>query len=104
MQLDVGVAPVVSTASAKHRSDLKLLEYSMAGAVTVAQRLDPYEAWFDSPVAFTASTSKEWADRIRWCVRNQDEARAMGLRARELVLSTRTIQSEIVRWREAVRG
>lgn len=103
MRLDVQVAPVLATASALCRSDLKVLEGAMAGAATIAQRSAPYAEWFDGP-CLTASTAKEYADKVRWCVRNQDEARAIGREARELVLATRTIQSEVARWREAVDG
>jgi hypothetical protein len=103
MQLDVGIAPVLATSSSVCRSDLKVLEYAMAGAMTIAQRLAPYEEWFDGP-ALVATTAKEYADHVRWCVRNQDEARAMGREARELVLNTRTITAEIPKWREAVNG
>lgn len=103
MRLDVGVAPVLATSSALCRSDLKVLEYAMAGAVTVAQRAAPYEEWFDGP-CLPASTASEFVDRIRWCVRNQDAARALGREARELVLRTRTVEAEIPRWRAAVDG
>lgn len=104
MRLDVGVAPVLSTSSALCRSDLKVLEYGMAGALTIAQRLAPYEEWFEGKPCLTASTAGEYVDHVRWCVRNQDAARELGREARELVLSTRTIQAEIPRWREAVHG
>jgi hypothetical protein len=104
MQIDVGVAPVVATTSSLCRSDLKVLENAMAGAVTIAQRSAPYEEWFENKPCLTASTAKEYVDHVRWCVRNQDEAREMGQQARELVLNTRTIQAEIGKWREAVNG
>jgi hypothetical protein len=104
MQIDVGVAPVVATTSSLCRSDLKVLENAMAGAVTIAQRAAPYAEWFENKPCLTASTAKEYVDHVRWCVRNQDEARAMGAAARELVLNTRTIQAEIGKWREAVNG
>lgn len=103
MKLDVQVAPILATSSALCRSDLKVLEGAMAGAMTVAQRAAPYSEWFDGP-CLTASTAKEYVDRIRWCVKNQDEARALGREARELVLNTRTIQGEVTKWNEAVSG
>ena len=75
----------------------------MAGALTIAQRLAPYEEWFDKP-CLTAASVKEYVDHVRWCVRNQDAARAMGRDARELVLATRTIDHEIKYWEAAVNG
>lgn len=104
MRLDVGVAPIVATSSSVCRSDLKILEHAMAGATTIAQRLAPYEEWFDHPDVLTASTAKDFSDRVRWCVNNRDEVRAMGSRVRDHVLATRTISNEIGEWRKAVNG
>ncbi len=44
MRLDVGVSPILRTAMAEARSDLKVLEYAMGGAMTIASSEPPY-AW-----------------------------------------------------------
>jgi hypothetical protein len=99
--LDVSVAPILRTSSSVCRSDLKILEAAMGGAMSIAQRIEPYDEWFDDPNVLTASTEKDFYDHVRWCVRNQDEAREMGRRTRDYVLRERTIQKEVSKWEAA---
>jgi hypothetical protein len=49
-----------------------------------------------------AANDKEFERHIHWCVKNQDEARAIAREARELVLRERTFATEIDRWRDAL--
>jgi glycosyltransferase involved in cell wall biosynthesis len=103
-RLDVGVCPLVATPLTKYRSDLKVLEYAMAGAMPIVQRYEPYWEWFDSDFVRTASTPDEWEQQIRWAVANRDEVRVRAQQAREYVLEKRTFRTEIERWREAIAG
>jgi glycosyltransferase involved in cell wall biosynthesis len=45
--LDVGLAPIVEDPWSACRSDLKVLEYSMAGAASVVSDATPYRNWAD---------------------------------------------------------
>lgn len=101
MRLDVGISPLVGTPMTKYRSDVKALEYAMAGALPVLQAYEPYAEWDDKP-ARRCWTEKDWLDEIKWCVKNQDGARELAAKAREYVLQERTFKQEIVKWREAV--
>jgi len=101
MKLDVGISPLVATPASRFRSDLKPLEYAMGATLPVLQAAQPYADWYDKP-ALMCWTEKDWEDRIKWCVRNQDEVREMGKQAREYVLLNRTFKTEIVRWKEAL--
>lgn len=100
---DVGVAPIMRTSSSICRSDLKVLENAMAGALSIVSAEPPYDDWRDKPALF-AHTAKDFDTQIRWCVRNQDEARRMGAEARAHVLAERTIKAKVHLWREAVNG
>lgn len=102
-RLDVGVCPVVPTPWSVCRSDVKALEYAMGGALPVVSDVPPYAWWHDKP-ALTAKTAKEFLHHIKWCVQNQDEARALGREARQLVLRERTAQGNAWRWQEAIDG
>lgn len=102
-KLDVGIAPLVGTPMTRYRSDLKALEYSMAGAMPMLQGgLPVYEAWREQPFARMCWTPQDWVEAIRWAVKNQDEARQLGAQAREFVLRERTFATEINVWKEAL--
>lgn len=100
-RIDVGMAPVVRTTLADGRSDLKVLEYSMAGAVTIASDVPPYAWWKDKP-AMLAYNAAEFMEYVQFCVKNRDAVREMGRLARERVLRDRTYKTEIESWRAAL--
>lgn len=101
MKLDVGISPLVGTPSAKFRSDLKPLEYGMGATLPILQAAPPYADWHDKP-ALMCWTEKDWMEQVKWCVRNQDEVRALGQLTREYVLRERTFTTEIDHWRTAL--
>lgn len=100
-QLDVGVAPLVATPFARGRSDVKWLEYSMAGAASVLSDSEPYSTVPDG-LALKATDPAGFLKHIRHLVQNRDEARALGAAARDYVLEKRTVQANIDKWAEAV--
>lgn len=101
-KLDIGVAPLVGTPMTKYRSDLKALEYAMGGAMPFVQAEEPYHEWRDVEFARMCATPSEWTDAIKWAVRNRDEVRARAKQARDHVLTHRTFNTEIERWRNAI--
>lgn len=103
-KLDVGVCPLVGTPMTKYRSDLKVLEYAMGGAMPFVQAYEPYWEWLDSDFTRVASTPDEWMQQIKWAVANRDEVRSRAQQAREFVLEHRTFRTEIERWRQAIAG
>jgi hypothetical protein len=84
------------------RSDLKALEYAMGGAMPFLQAGEVYWEWEGREFARTCHGAADWANAIRWAVRNQDEVRARAQQAREYVLRERTYATEIEQWRRAV--
>jgi hypothetical protein len=101
---DVGVCPVRDTEFSKGKSDLKALEYAMAGAMPVISKLEPYEPWQQlvGEACLEAQSVEEWFETLRWCVENRDEVRAMAGRARAHVLASRTIQATRQAWADAI--
>jgi hypothetical protein len=101
---DVGVCPIRDTHFARGKSDLKALEYSMAGAMPVVSKLDPYDPWrpLVGEACLEAQSVEEWFETLRWCVENREEVREMAGRARAHVLASRTIQSEKPAWEAAI--
>jgi len=104
MKLDVGISPLIGTPMTKYRSDVKALEYSMAGAFPILQAERPYDEWRDKEYARMCWTSSDWMSAIKWAVANQDEVRAKGNLAREHVLLNRTFKTEIAKWRKAIES
>lgn len=98
--LDVGLAPLIETRWSKGKSDVKALEMSMAGALTVCSDAEPFKA-FKGPCVRTGS-AKGFEASVRWAVTHRDEVTDMAREARQYVLRERTIQSNIWRWRAAI--
>jgi len=101
---DVGVCPVRDTLFARGKSDLKALEYAMAGAMPVISKLDPYDPWrhLVGDACQEAQTVEEWFEVLRWSVENRDTVREMAKRAREHVLASRTIEATKPAWANAI--
>jgi hypothetical protein len=101
---DVGVAPLVPGKWADGKSDLKALEYTMAGVVPFLARTEPYRPWFDKDEFIVEPDEAAWLDRMKWVVRNRDALPGMLETARNYVLSERTTAGNIHRWEEAIAG
>jgi len=99
--LDVGCCPLIENHWSAARSDVKALEYAMAGALPIVSRTEPYREWWDGP-APVATTPAEFYKTVRWCVQNRDEVKRLAREAKEYVLKNRTIQQAIWRWEEAI--
>ncbi len=102
--IDVGIAPITRNAWADGKSDVKALEYAMAGVMPLLEDAPPYSPWADIGWPFMPSTEDEWVDVIRDVVSNRDKVVAYAAKARDYVTSERVIQKSIGAWREAVRG
>lgn len=96
LQLDVGICPLVRTEWSDGKSDLKALEYCMAGALPVVSRQLPYAEWFDRVPS--VATGKDWEATIKALVSERDEVRKQASTAREYVLRERTIEKSVGHW------
>ena len=72
--LDVALAPLTNDASNKNRSALKVCEYAMAGAVTVATNAEPYSAAIQDGLSGMLVDNKadSWIIAISKLIRNHD--------------------------------
>lgn len=101
-KFDLGIAPLKANVWANGKSDVKALEYAMAGVMPLVQMAEPYKSW--EGVVPTPSTKSDWMECIRWAVQNPDEVSAFAQQAKDYVMTERTIQSTIHLWREALNG
>lgn len=97
---DVLICPLIETEWSRYKSDIKALEAAMAGTWPIVSTATAYKPWHDRTLACT--TAKDWEEAIRWAIRHPDEIPQLAAKARDYVLSERTIESSIGRWRSAL--
>lgn len=100
--LDVGLCPLVENNWSRHKSDVKALEYAMAGALPIVGRTEPYRPWWDRTLTVDTTKPKDWLKMVKWIVAHRDEVADRARRAREYVLEERTIAGNTWRWQEAI--
>jgi hypothetical protein len=99
---DVGLRPVEQTRFARGKSDLKVLEYAMCGALSIVSPGEPYKDW--DGLAWFARTADDFVEKTRLAYEYGDETRKIAGYARAAVLESRTIQTECQAWASAIRS
>jgi hypothetical protein len=102
-ELDVGLCPIIPTPYAVCRTDCKLLEYALSGALPICSDVEPFAAWHSSPDVPFARGVSDFLKHVQWAVEHRDEVRERAHRLRARVLAERGIDKAIGAWREAVR-
>ena len=103
-QIDVGIAPLTVNPWSVGKSDVKAMEYAMAGVMPIVQDAAPYSPWVDRGWDWTCRTETDWEEAIREVVAKRDMVAGFANDAKQYVLDARTIQSNVHRWKEAVDG
>jgi hypothetical protein len=103
---DIGLAPIADEPFNRARSELHWLEYSMAGAATVASRLmggGPYDVIRDGVDGLLARNKAQWLNGLRSLAGSADLRAELAGRARERVLAEYRAADRAVEWAEAYR-
>lgn len=103
---DIGVAPVVGDDFDRAHSELHWLEYSMAGAATVASRIPgggPYDVIRDGVDGLLARNRSDWRDALRRLTGSRDLRADLAGRARERVLADYDARVRVKEWADAYR-
>jgi glycosyltransferase involved in cell wall biosynthesis len=103
---DIGLAPVAAEPFNRARSELHWLEYSMAGAPTVASRLmggGPYDVIRDGVDGLLARNKTEWREALKSLARSPVRRAEMAGRARERVLAEYRAADRAIEWADAYR-
>ena len=101
----MGVAPLVDDAYNRARSELHWLEYSLAGAATVASALDggPYDPIRHGVDGLLAGSPDEWARHLAALAASPALREDLAGAARERVLRESTIAVRAPEWAQAYR-
>lgn len=99
---DVGLRPLQPTAFSRSKSDLKILEYAMAGALPVVQSWQPYMEWRDSRLVRFAFDAPEWERQVKWAVAHQEMVRADARELRRKVVAERGLATIRDQWSAAL--
>lgn len=102
-QLDVVMCPVFPSDWSRARSDNKVMESAMGGAMSIVSPVDCFSEWTKTDLVRTVKTNTPTGFRreLQWAVTHRDEVRDIARSCRQKVLETRTIEGNIWRWREA---
>jgi hypothetical protein len=102
----IGVAPVGQDAFSRCHSELHWIEYSLAGAATVASRTmggGPYDVIRDGVDGLLARNKAEWRDGLRRLAGSPQMRQEMAGRARERVLAEYDVRQRAGEWADAFR-
>jgi len=103
----IGLCPLTDCKFNQSKSNLKFLEYSMAGAATVATRLTPYECVEDGKdgLLVNPGDTEGWYKAIKTLIDNQSLRKELVANAREKVCEQYSWQSQNKRnlWLDAFK-
>ena len=102
--IDVGIAPLTRNLWADGKSDVKAMEYAMAGVMPIVHDAPPYSPWVNMGWDWVAKDEASWTEMIKTVVAERDVVKAEAAKAKEYVLNYRTIQNNVHLWKEAIRG
>ncbi|MFZ3062492.1 MAG: glycosyltransferase [Actinomycetota bacterium] len=98
---DVGLAPLVDTQFNRAKSDLKFLEYAMAGLAVVASKVESYKgSIIHGQNGFMAKNTKDWIKYLKRLIEDAELRQRIATNARQFA-ETRTIESNIWMWERA---
>lgn len=98
---DIGLAPLMDTHFNRCKSDLKFIEYAMAGLAVVASRVEPYEKTvIHGETGLLARNPKDWLKYLRRVIESPELRGSLSAKARAYA-QTRTISKNIWMWEEA---
>lgn len=102
---DIGIAPLQDTWFNQAKSNIKFIEYSLAGVPVIASDVSPYSGSISNGVdGFLASNIDEWYEKLIFLLDSQVAKLEMATAARNTVCSRFDILSLRNDWRKAILG
>jgi glycosyltransferase involved in cell wall biosynthesis len=101
VSFDIAIAPLKNIEFNKAKSDLKYLEYAMAGLPVVASDIEAYnKTIIHGQNGFLAKSEEEWFKYLSLLIEDYKLREKIG-RAARAYAETRTIEKNIHLWEEA---
>ena len=100
--LDIGIACQANHHFNKFKSNLKWLEYSALGTVTVASDMPSYEMINHGVDGYLCATPKEWEETLEMLLEDSGLRDKIAKNAKERVLADFNIAKNWVNWKKAV--
>jgi hypothetical protein len=103
--IDIGLAPLHDTTFNRAKSDIKYLEYSAIGAVTIASPVAPYLSSIrkERGMLVRPNNMDGWSRAINVAVGDPHLRQRLGAAARDWVRRERSIQATAGRWEAVFR-
>jgi hypothetical protein len=101
-KIDLGLCPLRRNQWSDAKSDLKALEYAVAGGCPAVSNSPAYRPWLGWELV--ADDEADWRKIVRWAVGNRDRVRDLAVEARDLVLRERSMHVLADEWKEAFEG
>ncbi len=105
LPFDIGLCPLLHNAFTVGKSDIKAVEYTIAGAAVVASATSVYtENWIHGETALLASSPQEMLEHVDLLIRKTSLREELVRNAQQYVREERDITKHASEWREAVCG
>lgn len=102
---DIGIAPLVKNEFNRGKSNLKYLDYSMAGICGIYQDLEPYNGSVkDNITGILADSPMEWYEAIRNLIESPKTRRALALSANHHVMRSYSLSGAVEGYESFLAG
>lgn len=102
---DIGLAPLAEHIFNRSKSNIRYLEYAMAGTPVIASRVGPYaESIVHGKTGLFVDDDDAWEDTIRGLLRDEDLRHRLADNAKNDVLTRFNIHNNYVLWENAIRA
>ena len=100
----IGLAPLAANKFNCGKSNLKFLEYTAQGAVTVASAVGPYKDTIEDGVTgVLVEDNRDWYDKVSWLIEHPEEREEILNNARSLVQEEYNIETNYIYWENAIK-
>jgi glycosyltransferase involved in cell wall biosynthesis len=99
----VGLAPLSAVPFNRSKSNLKFLEYTVQGLVTIASDFGPYrETMENDQTGILVSDNRDWYDAVMDILKDDDKRNRILTNAQELVKEKYDIEKNYLLWKNAI--
>jgi glycosyltransferase involved in cell wall biosynthesis len=98
---DIGLAPLWGDDFDRCKSELHWIEYSAAGAATIAERLEPFDVIHDGVDGLLAKGRQNWSDAVRKLIREPNLRADIAARAKERIALDYDHRKRAEEWKAA---